>query len=232
MYALRSRLDDGPQAGLAVPERVLHAFALVYVGLQNVPTENGPARVPTGNPTILKPTIRAVEASDARLDVIGLTRCDRLGKDLDEAREVIRMNRIAGLPLLQFLQCPAAVFDDFVVDGVDATRRRQDGDHTGHAGRDHARIEVVCAPCGLCPLTFHDKFLLQRFIGFGEFSRPFSDEWIALLADSRLFGHGVTPVRLQHASGCRSSSMRLWYRVVADTYVQWIRSAPSCVMRT
>src|SRR6267142_2567220 len=138
MYALRRRLDDGPQAGLAVPERVLHAFALVYVGLQNVPTENRPARVPTGNPTILKPTIRAVEASDARLDVIWLTRCDCLSKELGDAREVIRMNRIAGPPLLQLLECPAGVFDEFVVDGVDATCRCQDGDHTRHAAHDRA----------------------------------------------------------------------------------------------
>ena len=84
MYALRRRLDDGPQAGLTVPERVLHAFALVYVSVQDVPTENGPAGVPKGKPTNLKPTIRAVEASEARLEVIWLTRCERLGEDLHE----------------------------------------------------------------------------------------------------------------------------------------------------
>src|SRR6266403_1381499 len=130
MYALRRRLDDGPQAGLTVPERVLHAFAVVYVSLQNVPTENGPARVPTGNRTVLKPTIRAVEASEPHLDFIWLARCDRFGKDLNEAREVIWMNSIARSPLLQFLE--------FVVDGVDAARRCQDCDHTRHAAHDHA----------------------------------------------------------------------------------------------
>ena len=113
MYTLRRRLDDRPQAGLAVPERVLRPFALVYVGVQDVPTENGPAGVPTGKPANLKPTIRAVEASEARLEVIWLARCDRLGEDLDDAREVIRMNRIAGPPLLQFLECPTAVFDEW-----------------------------------------------------------------------------------------------------------------------
>src|SRR5207237_2956353 len=138
MYALRRRLDDRPQAGLTVPERVLRAFAFVYVGVQNVPTENGPARVATGKPTILKPTIRAVEASEAHLEVIWLTRCDRFGKDLDDVSEIIRMNRIAGPPLLQFLQCPAEVFDEFVVDGVDATRRCQDCDQARHAAHDHA----------------------------------------------------------------------------------------------
>src|ERR1700674_3622344 len=113
MYALRSRLDDGPQAGLAVPERVLHAFALIYVGVQDVPTENGPAGVPKGKPTNLKPTIRAVEASEARLEFIWLTRCEFCSEDLHHAREVIWMKRIAGLPLLQFLQCPAEVFDEW-----------------------------------------------------------------------------------------------------------------------
>src|SRR2546430_9781961 len=98
MYALRSRLDDGPQAGLAVPERVLYAFALIYVGVQGVPAENGAPGVPKGKPTNLKPTIRAVEASEAHLYVIWLTRGDSFGKDLGDAREVIRMNRIAGFP--------------------------------------------------------------------------------------------------------------------------------------
>src|SRR6202043_600653 len=96
MYALRRRLDDGPQAGLAVPERVLSAFALVDVREQGVPPENGPADVPTGKPANLKPTIRAVEASKARLEVMGLTRCDPLAEELDGSREVIWVNRIAG----------------------------------------------------------------------------------------------------------------------------------------
>jgi hypothetical protein len=100
MYALRRRLDDGPQAGLTVPERVLRASALVDVGEQGVPPENGPAGVPTGKPANLKPTIRTVEASEARLEVIGLTRCDPLAEELDDAREVIGVNRIAGPPVL------------------------------------------------------------------------------------------------------------------------------------
>src|ERR1700730_12561916 len=100
MYALRRRLDDGPQAGLTVPERVLRAFALVDVGEQGVPTENGPAGVPTGKPANLTPTIRAVERSEARLQVIWRTRCDPLAVELDDAREVIWVNRIAGPPVL------------------------------------------------------------------------------------------------------------------------------------
>src|SRR5258705_1262046 len=126
MYALSSRLDDCSEAGLTVLERVLHAFALVYVGVQSVPTENGPACVPKGKRTNLKPTICAVEASKALLEVIWLTRCERLGQHLDHASEVIRMNRIVGPPLLQFLDWLAAVFDELVVDGVDGTRRCQD----------------------------------------------------------------------------------------------------------
>src|SRR5438874_9406118 len=128
MYALRRRLDDRPQAGLAVPERVLHAFTLINVGVQDVPAENGPACVPTGKPTNVKPTIRAVEASEARLVVMWLTRCDRSREDLDDAREVIRMKRIADPPLLQFLERPAAVFDELIAEGVDASRRCQDCD--------------------------------------------------------------------------------------------------------
>src|SRR6266568_5167068 len=140
MYALRRRLDDGPQAGLAVPERVLRAFALVYVDVQGLPTENGPAGVPKGKPTNLKPTIRAVEASEARLEVIWLTRCDRVGEELDDAREVIWVNRIAGPPLLQFLECPTAVFEECVVDEVDAARRCENSDEARNAGQDQSGI--------------------------------------------------------------------------------------------
>src|SRR2546430_2670711 len=128
MYALRRRLDDGPQVGLAVPKRVLRAFALINVGIQDVPAEKGPARISTGKPTNLKPTIRPVEASEARLVVMGLTRCDRSREDLDDAREVIRMNRTADPPLLQFLECAAAVFDELTTGGGDAPRRCQDCD--------------------------------------------------------------------------------------------------------
>src|ERR1700687_3988966 len=128
MYALRRRLDDGPQAPLTVPERVLRAFALVDIGEQAVPMENGPACVPKGKPANLKPTIRAVEASEARFEVIGLTRCDPVGEDLDDAWEIIRVHRIAGPPVLQFLECPTAVFDEWVVDEVDVTRRCQTRD--------------------------------------------------------------------------------------------------------
>src|SRR5438128_553303 len=96
MYTLRRRVDDGAQPGLAVPQRVLRSSALVYVGVQGVPTENDPAGVPKGKPTNLKPTIRTVEASEARLDVIWLTRCAHLGEDLERAREILWVNRIGG----------------------------------------------------------------------------------------------------------------------------------------
>ena len=37
--------------------------------------------------------------------------------------------------------------------------------------RIQARIEVARASCCICPLTFHGKFVLQRLIGFNQFSR-------------------------------------------------------------
>ena len=101
------------------------------------------------------------------------------------------MNRIAGPPLLQFLECPTAVFDEWVVDEVDVTRRCQNSDQARNAGQDQSCIVVACAPCCFCPLTFHGKFLLQRFIGFGQFSRPFRDALVELLSDSLLFAHGA-----------------------------------------
>src|ERR1700720_2048239 len=163
MYALGRRLDDGPQAGFTVPECVVRAFTFVYVGKQAVPTENGPAGAPTGKATNLEPTIRPVEASDARLEVIWVTRYDRLGEHLERAREILCMNRISGPPLLQFLKCPTAVFEQLVVGEVDATRRCQDGDQTRNAGQAQVCIVVSGASCCFCPPAFRDKSLLQRF---------------------------------------------------------------------
>jgi hypothetical protein len=50
---------------------------------------------------------------------------------------------------------------------------------------------VACAPGCFCSLTFHFKFLLQRFIGFGQFSCPVLDELVELLSDSLLFAHSA-----------------------------------------
>src|ERR1700730_13568216 len=191
MYALRRRLDDGPQAGLAVPERVFHAFALIYVVDQDVPTENVPAGTANGKPTHLKPTIRAGEPSEARLEVIWLTRCELCSEDLHHAREVLWVNRIVGFPLVELLECLTAVFGEWFVYEIDLTHRCQSSDEPRNAAQDQACIEVACAPCCFRPLTFHDKFLLQRFIGFGQFSRPFRAEWVELLSDSLLFAHGA-----------------------------------------
>ena len=125
MYALRRRLDDGPQAGLTVPECVLHAFALIYVVDQDVPAENGPAGIPKGKPTHLKPTIRAVEASEARLEVIWLTRCELRSEDLRHAREILRIkdriNHILAFHTKQPVEKIANDADrDFIMDAAQA----------------------------------------------------------------------------------------------------------------
>src|ERR1700730_3894581 len=202
MYALRRRLDDGPQAGLAVPERVFHAFALIYVVDQDVPTENVPAGTANGKPTHLKPTIRAGEPSEARLEVIWLTRCELCSEDLHHAREVLWVNRIVGFPLVELLECLTAVFGEWFVYEIDLTHRCQSSDEPRNAAQDQACIEVACTSCRFCPLTFHGKVFLQRLIGFDQFSRPARDEFVELLRDSLLFAHGafLTACRRQPAS--------------------------------
>src|SRR5204862_3588526 len=50
---------------------------------------------------------------------------------------------------------------------------------------------LVDALGGLYPLTLRRKFLPQRVIGCGQLARPFRDELVALLVDSRLFAHGA-----------------------------------------
>jgi hypothetical protein len=103
--------------------------------------------------------------------------------------------------VVELLKCLTAVFDEWVVDEVDVTRRCQSNDETRNAAQDRACIEVTCASCGFCPLVLHGKFLLQRVIGFRQLSRPFRDDVVELFADSLLFAHGalLTAYRRQPA---------------------------------
>src|SRR5207247_7729383 len=174
------------------------------------PTENGPANVPKRKPANLKPPIRAVEASEARFEVIRFTRCDPLGEDLEHAREIIRVHRIAGSPVLQLLQRPTAVFDEGVVDEVDVTGRCQTRDKARNTGQDQLGATLVDALGGLYPLTLRRKFLPQRVIGCGQLARPFRDELDELLVDSRLFAHGalLTAYRWHPSGHLSTHSMR------------------------
>ena len=66
-----------------------------------------------------------------------------MGDDLDRQRKILRMNRIAGSPLLQLFERAAAVLEDLVVDGFNLTGRCQGCDQAWNAIRDEARFALA-----------------------------------------------------------------------------------------
>ena len=61
------------EIAFADADGVFGALPIVDVGEHRVPPGNAPGRVAKRKPANLTPTVRAVEASNARLEVIGLT---------------------------------------------------------------------------------------------------------------------------------------------------------------
>src|SRR6185436_1315654 len=92
------------------------------IGEQNVPADDMPVRTAQREPTNLKPSIDAIEPSDARLEVVGLTGGDRVGKDLNDTREIPGVDGPVRTPLLHRLQRLTAIHDELVVDEVDLAR--------------------------------------------------------------------------------------------------------------
>ena len=78
------------------------------------------------------------------------------------------MNRVTGPPLLQFLQCPAAVFEELFVDGFDVTDRRQGCDQAGNTIYNQAHVALAFAHGFFCPSALRN-LLFQLFIGGGKF---------------------------------------------------------------
>src|SRR5262249_25771034 len=116
----------------ACTDDVLGALAVVDVGEQAVPTSDLSVRVAPGQPANLKPTVDAIETSNARFEVVRLAGRDSPFKGGDENVQIVRVDRPVGAAPRHLLQWLAAVLDKLVVDGSDLARGRQHG----HQARD------------------------------------------------------------------------------------------------
>src|SRR4029077_3507471 len=89
-------------------------------------------------PADVKPTVQSVESAQTILDIVRLPDRDRAGPQSREAIEVVRMHRVAGLPLLQLVECLSEVLEHLLVDEVDVASRRQGRHQTCDAVNDQA----------------------------------------------------------------------------------------------
>src|SRR5262249_49825898 len=152
-------------------------LSIVDVGEQDVPTDNLSARIAKGKPTDLEPAVDAVKAPDARLEIVGIACTDRLCEALDDARQILRMDRSVRTPFPHLLQRLAAVIDELLVDDGDLTRRRQGRDQTWNGVHDQARLAFAFAHGYFRSSPLHD-LLLQELVGRGKFTRSPGDAFV------------------------------------------------------
>src|SRR6266566_6190067 len=144
------------QQSLLAGELSLGPLPVVDVGEQNVPADDTAVRIAQGQPADLKAAIDTVETANTLLDLIGIARRHGSRDDLNDASKILRMHRVAGPPLLQFLHRPAAVLENLLVDGFDLTGGGQGCDQAGNSVHDQAPLALAVAQGRLDELVLCD----------------------------------------------------------------------------
>src|SRR5580692_8485612 len=115
-FDLAPRAQSCNQAGNAVQhqgrfvrafaQRFLGALLIIDIGDQCVPASNVSVSIAMRRTSVLEPAIDTVCSPEARHEVIRLASGERAGKGIDDGRQILRMNRVAGSPRTEFLQSP------------------------------------------------------------------------------------------------------------------------------
>src|SRR4029453_15948508 len=96
------------------------------------------------------PTIDTIEASDARLVVDGLARGDRFSEDRTDVRHIIWMNRTVRGHVLYRFSSLTAERHQFVVDRLEITNLRENGDRSRDRIQDQTPLVLTFAESLLC----------------------------------------------------------------------------------
>src|SRR6266849_7686354 len=132
---LRKEIYELPEVTFVLPKFLLSAFPVVNVSQQHVPAGDTTFRVSRGESARLEPAVHAIGTPLAELKIMRLPGFDRVPPRVDHARKVMRMDSVAGGPILQFLGRLAEIFQDLAVDKFDLACRTQ-GTHKPRNGVD------------------------------------------------------------------------------------------------
>src|SRR4029077_6436760 len=154
------------------------ALAVVNVGQQHVPAGDMAFDISLGKGARLEPAVHTIGAPLAELKNIRLSGFDRVLPRVDHARKIIRMNGIAGGPILQFLSRLAEIFQDLTVEKFDLACRIQ-GTHKPRNGIDDPAEAF---------LTFLERRLVALALNRNrcEMRHLFDDSCIAFIWAARL----------------------------------------------
>src|SRR5258708_34705441 len=139
----RNAMDDQTQIDFARTQGFLSTFPVINISKQDVPADNMAFRVSQGMVANLKPAVYAIGAADPDLDVIGVPGFDRIYMCGHQASVVIRMDDVAGGPILQFLSRLAKIFHELAVEQLGLTRRIRGSHEPGNAINDQAKIQFA-----------------------------------------------------------------------------------------
>src|SRR5260221_9274481 len=132
---------------------ILGTFALVDVRPQAIPTHNAAFGITLRKPSNLEPSVHAIGSTATILEIKGLPGFDRTPPGLAHARKVIRMDHVAGGPILQLLSRGAEVFQELPVDEFDLASRAQGSHKPGNAVDDQAQALLIRPEAVLCALA-------------------------------------------------------------------------------
>src|SRR5216684_2784354 len=107
---LRNEIYELPELPLVLPEFLLCPLSLVKIIQQRLPHGDTTFRVSRGESARLEPAVHSIGTPLAELKIVRLPGFDRAPPRVDHARKVIRMDGVAGGPVLQFLGSLAEIF--------------------------------------------------------------------------------------------------------------------------
>src|SRR6266446_963995 len=151
---LRNEIYELPELPLVLPEFLLRPLSLVSVSQQHVPACDTTFRVSRGESARLEPAVHAIGTPLAELKIMRLPGFDRALPRVDHARKVIRMDSVAGGPILQFLGRLAEILQELAVEELDLARGIQGTHEPRNAVDDQAKVLFIRleSPLGTFPL--------------------------------------------------------------------------------
>ncbi len=131
------------QVGFAAAQLLFCFFAVVDIRHQVIPADNAAFGVTLRTTSYVEPTVHAIGSTATILNIKRLPGFDRVPIGVDHAMKVIRMNVVAGVPILQFLNRLAEIFQHLPVDEFDLARRTRGGNKPGNAVDDQAQALLI-----------------------------------------------------------------------------------------